>query len=155
MPAVVYRNSLFRIGRLVTRDEKHGEHKTKTLPRFQSEASFLKQVKPAERSYNGEQLRRVKPLLRFIMMAQWENECLSVCPPHGPGSTPGRGGVFQGISSWLITHIWRGDGRICGIRSNTARFWFRYDSYAEEWQPCFLTFLFVTFVTLFFADHRL
>jgi len=28
---------------------------------------------------------------------------LTVCPPCGPGSIPGRGRVFRGIFSWLIT----------------------------------------------------
>jgi len=32
-----------------------------------------------------------------------ESMYLTVCPPCGPGTMPIRGGVFQGIYSWLIT----------------------------------------------------
>ena len=34
-------------------------------------------------------------------VGKWMN--LTVCPPCGPGSIPGHGGVFQGIFPWLIT----------------------------------------------------
>ena len=30
---------------------------------------------------------------------------LTICPPRGPGSTPGHGEVFQGIFPWLITRV--------------------------------------------------
>ena len=36
---------------------------------------------------------------------------LAVCPPRGPGSIPGRGGVFQGIVPWLITLVLSQHGR--------------------------------------------
>ena len=43
-----------------------------------------------------------------VMIAQWENECISLsvlahCPLCNPGSIPGRGGAFQQIFPWLIT----------------------------------------------------
>jgi len=36
---------------------------------------------------------------------------LTVCSSRGLGSIPSRGGEFQGISPWLITHTRGGDGR--------------------------------------------
>jgi len=46
------------------------------------------------------------------MKARWENECISWSALDSPGLdlTPDRGGVYQGIFPWLITHICRGDG---------------------------------------------
>jgi len=41
-----------------------------------------------------------------VMIAQWDmHECISlhVCLLRGPGSIPGHGRVFQGIFPWLIT----------------------------------------------------
>jgi len=35
---------------------------------------------------------------------------LTVCPLRGPSSIPSRGGEFQEIFPWPITHTWRGDG---------------------------------------------
>jgi len=64
----------------------------------------------------------VYPLHARVMIAQWENECISmsilsmawvmiaqwdssVCPPCGSGSIPNHGEVFEGIFPWLIMRV--------------------------------------------------
>ena len=47
-----------------------------------------------------------------VMIAQWENECISVCVlPVARVQFPAVTENFKaGIFPWLIAHTWRGDG---------------------------------------------